>query len=89
MTLRPEPYLHLASDQVFRGLSAFAEEAEARSAEMTSLAIAWVLHHPRVDAAIIGPRTSLQLDAALSALSIALSDADAARLANLFGCPQI
>jgi aryl-alcohol dehydrogenase-like predicted oxidoreductase len=51
---------------------------------MTALAIAWVLHHPRVDAAIIGPRTPAQLDAALPAPSIVLSDADADRLASLF-----
>jgi aryl-alcohol dehydrogenase-like predicted oxidoreductase len=43
-----------------------------------------VLHQPRADAAIIGPRTTAQLDAALSASSLTLSDADAARLAQLF-----
>lgn len=84
MTLRPEPYQHLVSDKVFRGLAALSEEAKARGVEMSTLAIAWVLHHPRVDAAIIGPRSGAQLDAALPAASIAMSDADAARLANLF-----
>ena len=84
MTLRPEPYRHLESERVFRGLSAFAGEAAARGAEMTALAIAWVLHHPRVDAAIVGPRTPAQLDAALAALSVTISDADAERLASLF-----
>jgi len=87
MTLRPEPYLHLVSDRVFRGLSAFAEEARARGTDMTALAIAWVLHHPRVDAAIIGPRTIPQLEAALAASSLAFSDADAARIAGLFCSP--
>src|SRR3954468_11382015 len=84
MTLRPEPYLHLASDRIFQGLSAFADEASARSGDMTGRAIAWVLHQPRVDAAVIGPRTTAHLDAALSALTVNLSDADAARLAALF-----
>jgi aryl-alcohol dehydrogenase-like predicted oxidoreductase len=84
MTLRPEPYLHLEAERVFRGLSAFAEEAGARGVDMTALAIAWVLHHPRVDAAIVGPRTTAHLDAALAALSVTISDADAERLANLF-----
>jgi aryl-alcohol dehydrogenase-like predicted oxidoreductase len=84
MTLRPEPYMHLASDRVFGGLSALANEARTHSVDITALAIAWVLRHPCVDAAIIGPRTAAHLDAALSATSIALSDADAARLANLF-----
>ena len=84
MTLRPEPYRHLANERIFRALSTFAGEAVSRGADMTALAIAWVLHHPRVDAAIIGPRTPEQLDAALTALSIDMSDADASRLANLF-----
>jgi aryl-alcohol dehydrogenase-like predicted oxidoreductase len=54
---------------------------------MTALAIAWVLHHPRVDAAIIGPRTIPQLEAALAASSLAFSDVDAARIAGLFCSP--
>ena len=84
MTLRPEPYRHLESEPVFRGLAAFEQEAAARCADMTALAIAWVLHNPRVDAAIVGPRTPTQLDAALTALSIPLSDDEAVRLATLF-----
>jgi len=84
MTLRPEPYQHLANDRIFRGLSALAEEAGRRRTDMTALAIAWVLHHPRVDAAVIGPRTTAHLDAAVSALEIDLADADASGLANLF-----
>jgi aryl-alcohol dehydrogenase-like predicted oxidoreductase len=84
MTLRPEPYRHLVSDKVFRGLAAFADEAKSRGVEMSTLAIAWVLHHPRIDAAIIGPRTIAHLEAALAAASTAMSDADAGWLANLF-----
>jgi len=84
MTLRPEPYQHLVSDTIFHGLAAFADEARARGVDMTALAVAWVLHHPRVDAAIIGPRTTAQLDAVLAAPSVAISDGDAARLADLF-----
>jgi aryl-alcohol dehydrogenase-like predicted oxidoreductase len=84
MRLRPEPYLHLVSERVFHGLSVFAEESAARGADTTALAIAWVLHHPRVNAAIIGPRTTAQLDAALSAVELAIADADAEQLANLF-----
>ena len=84
MTLRPEPYTHLVSDKVFKGLAAFGDEARALGVDMSALAIAWVLHHPRVDAAIIGPRTPAHLDAALPAPSVVLSDADADRLANLF-----
>src|SRR3954469_19947667 len=84
MTLRPEPYRHLERDSVYRGLAALGDEARARGVETGTLATAWVLHHPRVDSAIIGPRTVAHLDAALGATAIALSDADARRLSALF-----
>jgi aryl-alcohol dehydrogenase-like predicted oxidoreductase len=84
MTLRPEPYRHLEEDKVFRGLEALAEEARARGVGMSALAIAWLLHHPRVDAAIIGPRNTAHLDAALAATAIALSAEEATRLGALF-----
>src|SRR3954447_11734618 len=50
MTLRPEPYRHLEHPGVFRGLDRIADEARTRGIEMTALAVAWVLHHPRIDA---------------------------------------
>ena len=84
MTLRPEPYLHLERDGVFRGLAALGEEARTRGVEMSALAIAWVLHHPRVDAAIIGPRTVAHLNAALASTNVTLSGDDVSRLARLF-----
>jgi aryl-alcohol dehydrogenase-like predicted oxidoreductase len=84
MTLRPEPYRHLERDDVFRGLAALDEEARALGVEMSALAIAWALHHPRVDAAIIGPRNAAQLEAALGSATVGLSDEDGSRLAALF-----
>jgi aryl-alcohol dehydrogenase-like predicted oxidoreductase len=84
MALRPEPYRHLERAVVFRGLAAFADEARALGVEMAALATAWVLHHPRVDAAIIGPRSLSHLEAAITSMTIALSDEDALRLAALF-----
>jgi aryl-alcohol dehydrogenase-like predicted oxidoreductase len=84
MTLRPEPYRHLERQETFRGLAAMSDEARARGAAMSSLAIRWALHHPRVDAAIVGPRNREHLDAALAALSIGLSDEESRRLAALF-----
>ena len=83
MTLRPEPYLHLVSDRVFAGLDAVAEMARARGVGMDALALAWVLRHPQVDAAIIGPRTPGHLASALAALAIEVSADDAAALAAL------
>ncbi len=84
MTLRPEPYQHLVSDNIFRGLDAFAAEAAGFGVEMSALALAWVLHQPRVDAAIIGPRTPAHIDRALTATSVTLSSTDTARIEKLF-----
>ncbi len=84
MTLRPEPYLQLRSERVFRGLESLAEEARSRGVSIDALALAWVLRHPRVDAAIIGPRTPAHLASALSAIAVALTPEDAAELASFF-----
>jgi aryl-alcohol dehydrogenase-like predicted oxidoreductase len=84
MTLRPEPYRHLTNAAVFQALGALEAEARARSTTMGALALAWVLHQPRVDAAIIGPRTPAHLDAALAALDVQLTRGDQDHLAALF-----
>jgi aryl-alcohol dehydrogenase-like predicted oxidoreductase len=84
MTLRPEPYRHLESAGVFDGLARLKEMADARGVEMSAIATSWVLHHPRVDAAIVGPRKPAHLDAAIASLSIVLTDEEADRLAGLF-----
>ncbi len=84
MTLRPEPYLHLQSERVYRGLDLLAEAARARDVSIDALALAWVLHHPQLNAAIIGPRTPAHLASALASTSITLSDAEAAALAAPF-----
>jgi len=84
MTLRPEPYQHLVTDRVFRGLERLADAARARGVSMDALALAWVLHHPRVDGAIVGPRTPAHLDSALAAIDLVLSAQEAAELAALF-----
>lgn len=84
MTLRPEPYQHLAAAAVFRDLTAFSAAARSRGVEMSALALAWVLHHPQMNAAIVGPRRPAQLDAALSALEITLSPQERAELTGIF-----
>jgi aryl-alcohol dehydrogenase-like predicted oxidoreductase len=83
MTLRPEPYRQYANERIFRGLAALAEEARSRGVEMSTLALAWVLHHPRMTAAIIGPRKPLHMDSALAALKVTLSPEDIARIEGL------
>jgi len=83
MTLRPEPYTHFVRERVFRGIAALEQAARTRGADVTALAIAWVLHHPAMDAAIVGPRRPDHLVAALGALDVTLSDEEAAALAAL------
>jgi aryl-alcohol dehydrogenase-like predicted oxidoreductase len=85
MTLRPEPYQHLVNDRTFGGLAALEAEARARGVEMSTLALAWVLQHPRMTAAIIGPRRPAHLDSALAALDVTLSAEDAAAVRGLLG----
>jgi aryl-alcohol dehydrogenase-like predicted oxidoreductase len=84
MTLRPEPYRHLEREAIYRGLDRLSDEARARGVDVSSLALAWVLAHPRMDAAVIGPRRPAHLDAAIAAVDITLSGEDAAGLAGLF-----
>lgn len=84
MTLRPEPYHQLASATVFQGLAALSEEARSRCVEMSAIALAWVLCHPQMSAAIIGPRRPTHLEAALRALDVSLSPEDRRRLTQLF-----
>jgi aryl-alcohol dehydrogenase-like predicted oxidoreductase len=85
MTLRPEPYRHLEKDAIYRGLAVLGQEARARGVDIAALALAWVLHQPQMDAAVIGPRRAAHVDTALSALAVTLTDEDAVRLGALFG----
>jgi 1-deoxyxylulose-5-phosphate synthase len=84
MTLRPEPYRHLVADSVFDALDALGAEARARGATMSALALGWVLHHPQMSAAIVGPRTPAHLEDALRALDVRLSPDERAAIGNLF-----
>jgi aryl-alcohol dehydrogenase-like predicted oxidoreductase len=84
MTLRPEPYEHLLNERTFNALSALAEASRARGVEMGTLAMAWVLRHPLMTAAIVGPRNPAHLDSALAALDVTMSADDAAQLGALF-----
>ena len=84
MTLRPEPYLHLSSERVFRGLAAFEAAARERGIATSTLALAWVLAQPHVTAAVIGPRRREHLEQALAACTVRLTPEEAARLASAF-----
>jgi aryl-alcohol dehydrogenase-like predicted oxidoreductase len=84
MALRGEPYSDLVNERTFRGLERFQAVAAERGVEPAELAIAWVLNHPQVTAVIVGPRRPAQLDAALKAAEIRLSEQERDELAGLF-----
>jgi aryl-alcohol dehydrogenase-like predicted oxidoreductase len=84
MALRGGPYSDLVNERTFRGLGRFQAAAAERGVEPAELAIAWVLSHPQVTSGIVGPRRPEQLDAALNAAEIRLSEQERDELAELF-----
>jgi aryl-alcohol dehydrogenase-like predicted oxidoreductase len=84
MSLRPEPYAHLDSEQVYRGIERLEAEATRRGVHMSALALAWVLSHPLVSGAVVGPRRPAQLDVARDALDLKLTPQEREELAGLF-----
>jgi aryl-alcohol dehydrogenase-like predicted oxidoreductase len=76
LALRPQPYVRLLNDATFRSLSRLRREAEARGVEMGALALAWVLSHPSVTSALIGPRGVEQFKPWLQAVELHLSEAE-------------
>jgi aryl-alcohol dehydrogenase-like predicted oxidoreductase len=84
MTLRPEPYRHLEADRVHDALDRFGAEAEARGVDRATLAFAWLLADPRVDAVVLGPRRPAHLEPALRALDLPLPPGERDRLTALF-----
>ena len=83
MTMRPEPYLHLESEVVYRGLDGLAAAAAERGVEMPTLAFAWLLADPRITAVVVGPRRPEHLEPACAALDIELTPAERDELASL------
>jgi 1-deoxyxylulose-5-phosphate synthase len=84
MTMRPEPYVHLDDDAVYRGLDALQEAAARRGIDMPTLAFAWLLSHPQVTAVVVGPRKPEHLAPAARALDVELTSAERDELASLF-----
>ena len=84
MTLRPEPYARFTSDRVFGALDRWVNEADRRGVAPATLATAWLLHQPRVDAVIIGARKATHVAEAVAALDLRLNAAEAASLTEIF-----
>ena len=85
MTMRPDPYLDLVTDETFDGVDALVAAAAARGVEPAALATAWVLGHPQVTAVVVGPRRPEQLESALVASELGLTPRERDELAGLFG----
>jgi aryl-alcohol dehydrogenase-like predicted oxidoreductase len=57
--------------------------AEAKGISLARFANAWVLRHPAVTSAIIGPRTMEQLEDSLGAVDVQITDEEAAKIDEL------
>lgn len=84
MTVRPEPYAEFEHERIFDGLEALGAAARERDVDMATLALAWVLSHPLVTAAVVGPRRPEQLEPARVALSLELFENEREELGDLF-----
>jgi aryl-alcohol dehydrogenase-like predicted oxidoreductase len=71
--LRPQPYEPLMKGGTFRSIDALRVAAAERGVDMGALALAWVLSHPAVTSALIGPRRVDQFQPWLEAVEIRLS----------------
>jgi len=84
MTMRPEPYLGLQREAIYKGLDRLAARAAERGVDMATLALAWLLASPRVTAVILGPRRPEQLQPGLGALDIRLDPDERRQISDYF-----
>jgi 1-deoxyxylulose-5-phosphate synthase len=83
LSLRPEG--HLPSRSLFEGVAQLEREAERRGCDTGALALAWVIGHPQVTAAICGPsRRAEHLGLARQALAIELDESARTKIASWF-----
>ena len=73
LALRPQPYRALMNEATFGALDAMRGEADRRGVGMGALALAWVVSHPAVTAALIGPRRVEHFKPWIDALEIHLT----------------
>jgi aryl-alcohol dehydrogenase-like predicted oxidoreductase len=80
--LRPQPYQHLMTPRTFHAIDALRAAAAERGVDTGALALAWVLSHPSVTSALIGPRRVEHFEPWLAAVAIHLSMAERDALAS-------
>jgi aryl-alcohol dehydrogenase-like predicted oxidoreductase len=71
--LRPQPYQHLMTARTFQAIDALRAAAAERGVDTGALALAWVISHPAVTSALIGPRRVEQFRPWLEAVDIHLT----------------
>jgi aryl-alcohol dehydrogenase-like predicted oxidoreductase len=71
--LRLQPYEHLMTAGTFQAIDALRAAAAERGVDTGALALAWVITHPAVTSALIGPRTVDQFRPWLAAVDIQLT----------------
>jgi aryl-alcohol dehydrogenase-like predicted oxidoreductase len=71
------------------GLAAVSEVASRYEASAAQIALAWVLHNPRVTSAVIGVHTPAQLEDLLGANRLAFSADDLAQLAEATAAEEV
>ena len=79
MTMRPEPYLHLDDDRVYRGIERLGERGDR-----AVLGLGWVISNPDVSAAVVGPRRPEHLEPALAARDLSMSPSEREEIASFF-----
>ena len=84
MTTRPEGYLAYWTEQTFRAIDRLAEAAADRGVSTAGLALAWVLRHSDVTAAIVGPRRPEHFQSIEEAMQTDLSPSEVNELGLLF-----
>jgi aryl-alcohol dehydrogenase-like predicted oxidoreductase len=70
MAQRPEPYVHLDDERVYRGLDELERRALERETSAAAMAFAWLLADERVTAVVVGPRRPEHLAPAVEALDL-------------------
>ena len=84
MTMRPEPYVQLDSEDVYRSLDALEAAAADRGVSMAGLALAWLLAHPGVTSIVVGPRTPAHLEPVREALALELGPGERDEVGSFF-----
>ena len=72
------------NDRAFDVVEAFVAAARERGVTPAQLALAWVMGEPRITAPIIGASRLEQLDDAIGAVDVELSDGDVAALEEVY-----